>query len=221
MAKALLSCVFVVVFFICMTLSLSGSGSQAATASQMQTVGAHRWAAAALPCHDVYICSEGNFQSKNAPKFQQTGRKRRGNGSKQQLLQLDQVNRGFRIPVLGSWSPSRRRGRVLRFTRPVWKHSSQFGSKEKPEFPSGSAGHPMADGGGWDRIGPLEQKPAEIPENQRQRWWNFLKIKIPFSFHTHESRGAVCCYVWASASCSAPSTRWMLLMDRYTSSSGS
>lgn len=139
-----------------------------------------------LPCRDVYICSEGNFQSKNAPKFQQIGRKRRGNGSKQQLLQLDQVHRGFRIPVLGSWSPSRRRGRVLRFTRPVWKRSSQFKSKEKPEFPSGSAGHPMADGGGWDRIGPLEQKPAEIPENRAAFggiFYFFFKIRI--SFHTH------------------------------------
>lgn len=82
-----------------------------------------------LPCRDVYICSEGNFQSKNAPKFQQTGRKRRGNGSKQQLLQLDQVHRGFRIPVLGSWSPSRRRGRVLRF--PVLSGNAHPSSNQK------------------------------------------------------------------------------------------
>lgn len=39
----------VVVFFICVTSSLTGNGSQAAPAFQVQTVGAHRWAAAALP----------------------------------------------------------------------------------------------------------------------------------------------------------------------------
>lgn len=46
----------------------------------------------------------------------------------------------------------------------------------------------MADGGGWDRIGPLEQKPAEIPENQAAFGGIFKKQNQDFRPHSLKQR---------------------------------
>lgn len=150
-----------------MTSSLTDNGSRATVASlRCRLAPPMLTGGLLLPCHDVYICSEGGFQSKKSPKCQQTGRKRQGNGSKRQLLQIERVTGVFKIPVLSS----RRRSQTRRLPAserkarpgpppqaPVCKHSSKFKSKEKPEFPTGCPGEPTADGGGPEQIGPLSR----------------------------------------------------------------
>lgn len=148
-----------------MTSSLTDNGSRATMASlRCRLAPPMLTGGLLLPCHDVYICSEGNFQSKKAQNFN------RLEGKDKEMAANDSCYKSSgssaflksqfwavsaRVKPAGCRRPSGRRGRVLRLRRPsVNTHPS---SNQKPEFPSGSPGEPTADGGGSEQFGPLSR----------------------------------------------------------------
>lgn len=94
-----------------------------------------------LPCHDVYICSEGNFQSKKAQNVN------RLEGKDKEMAANDSCYKSSgssvflksqfwavsaRVKPAGSRRPSGRRGRVLRLRRPsVNTHPSSNQKKSR------------------------------------------------------------------------------------------
>lgn len=136
-AKALLSCVFVNV------ISSAWHHRSPITAPRQQWPLRCRLLVLPglpLPCLDVYICSEGNFQSKKSPKFQQTRRKIQGNGnscyksSRSSVFLTSQLWAvSVRVKPAGSEPPWKARP-IPPLQAAVSKHSSQFKSKRSRSF---------------------------------------------------------------------------------------